>query len=200
MEMGRATKLTLGVDRYSGINTLVHTVSYALTDRIVSAIVTDPAKGRAYERGAVMAGTTEQGLKVWAYQGARDRERAIEGYVEQGGVLVASSLERGADFGGDVCRLMIVCKTPFPNLGDRRVAARARAGGRRDGDRWYATQTARSLVQMTGRGVRGRDDHAETVVLDRGFTRWWKDWNRLVPRYWAEAVEFVPAGMFLPGW
>lgn len=200
--MGDKVRLTLGVDKYAGMNTLVHTVSYALGERIVGAIVANPARGtqggsvRRGQQGPVMRGTTDQGLKVWTYGSASQRDDAMRGYESDGGVLVASSLERGADFHGDLCRLMIVCKLPFPNLGDRRVAARAKG---RDGNRWYALQTARALVQMTGRGVRGKDDWADTVVLDQGIAKWWKDWSGLMPRYWRDAVEWVPERVFLRG-
>lgn len=161
-------------------NVLVHTVSYKLSELVTREI-------RATARAT--------GRKVHTYTRAADREQAIEDFKLHGGVLVASSLERGVDLAGDLCRVQVICKVPFPNLGDRRVAARSRLPG---GERWYATQTARSLVQMTGRGVRNEQDHAVTVILDKGFMRWWSQWKSIMPAWWAEAVQIRPSSTYAP--
>lgn len=183
MTLTRNCRNTL--DKFAGANTLVHTVSYALSRAVVEGIAVSH-KNRMP--------CTNDGRIVWTYTSASDRDRAVAGFKDQGGVLVASSLERGIDLPGDLCRLQIVTKVPFPNLGDTRTAARMRASG---GSRWYALQTARSLVQMTGRGVRGMDDHADTVIFDTQFGRWWTQWGKtLMPKYWRDAMQTVPANQF----
>lgn len=55
-------------------------------------------------------------------------------------------------------------------------------------------ETARTVVQMTGRGVRGSEDWCVSYVLDRQFMRWWNgEGKRLLPRWWRDAmvVELV---------
>ena len=82
---------------------------------------------------------------------------------------------------------MIVCKVPYPYLGDKQVAARAYTAG---GNLWYQVATIRSLVQMTGRGVRHEDDHCATYLLDGQFMTLWQKSKSLFPKWWAEALDF----------
>lgn len=167
------------LDRHAGENTLIHTVSYQLTREIVDVV-------RDWRETRAVTHPDEDGVRVWWYDRAQDRDVVLEDFKRHGGVLIGPSLDRGVDLPGDLCRVQIVCKVPFPYLGDRRVAERARGEG---GSRWYATQTARTLVQMTGRGVRGADDWCVSYVLDKQFMRWWKnDGKRLLPRWWRDAM------------
>jgi len=170
------------LERHTGENVLVHTVSYKL-----NAEVCDVVRDWADTRWAVH----QEKVKVWTYDKASDRDDVLEDFKREGGVLVGPSLDRGVDLPGDLCRVQVLVKVPFPNLGDRQVAERARGEG---GSRWYAAETARTVVQMTGRGVRGGDDWCVSYVLDRQFMRWWNgEGKRLLPRWWRDAmvVELV---------
>lgn len=103
-------------------------------------------------------------------------------------------MDRGVDLPGDDCRVQIVCKVPYPYLGNRQIKERTRLPG---GQSWYTTQTARTIVQMTGRGVRSADDHAVTYVLDRQFGRWFGDAKKLLPKWWTDAVKVGKVREFL---
>jgi len=164
----------LGQDKYRGERVLVHAVSYALADAITQGL----------RRKGI-------GREVVTYRGAGEREQAIAKYRSvRGAVMVASSLDRGVDFKGDDCRCVIVAKVPFPYLGDPQVSKRMHQPG---GNEWYVVQTVRTVVQMTGRGVRSSDDWADTWVLDAQFgTNLWKKARRMFPKWWSSAVEFVP--------
>ena len=82
---------------------------------------------------------------------------------------------------------MVVAKCPFPSLGDSQVGARLHSSG---GQQWYSVETIRTLVQMTGRGVRNKDDWCLTYILDSGFTsNIWKKAKHLLPAWWVEAVD-----------
>jgi Rad3-related DNA helicase len=170
-------KLVKGIenilDIYPDTNTLIHTVSYPLMNQLVARL----------RQGA--------GRQVISYQHAGDRDLALRRFKDEpGGVIVAPSLDRGVDLPGDFCRVQIVAKVPFPYLGDRQVSERMRQP---DGNLWYAVQTARSLVQMTGRAVRGTDDWADTYVLDAQFGKWYARWGtRLLPKWWRDAITNRP--------
>jgi Rad3-related DNA helicase len=155
------------LQRHPGERTLVHSVSYALTQAIVRGV-----KGRP----------------VFSYRNSGEREHTIRTYLETpGAVLVAPSLDRGVDFKGDQCRVIIIAKVPYPYLGDKQVSARMNGPG---GKLWYAVQTVRSLVQMSGRGVRSKDDWCVTYILDSQFRkRVWKENKSLFPGWWREAVD-----------
>jgi len=165
------------LEKEGEVNTLVHTVSYPFTRWLAEELTgRHPASGKG----------TWRGRKVWWYTDARDRDTTIERFKEEGGVLLAPSADRGVDLPGDLCRCQIVTKIPYPSLGDKQVSARLRVPG---GQVWYAAQVARTLVQMTGRGVRFEGDQCRTWILDQQFGRWWSgDGKKLLPKWWKEAL------------
>lgn len=170
-------KLLAGVaeilDRYGDENILVHTVSYSLTKYLSESL-----RKEGKERW--------NGRAILAYTNARERDQAVEAFNRTGGVLLAPSLDRGLDLPDDLCRVVVVAKVPFPALGDRQVSERLRRPG---GQVWYGVQVARSLVQMTGRGVRHEEDWATTFILDKQFPRWYREAGRkLLPDWWIEAI------------
>jgi len=96
-------------------------------------------------------------------------------------------MDRGVDLAQEACRVVVVMKVPFPNLGDRQTSERLRMN---DGDAWYAVQTIRTLVQMTGRGVRSADDWCVSYILDRQFTHnTLRKHKFLLPVWWREALD-----------
>lgn len=147
---------------------LVHTVSYELTRFLVNHL---DATGRS----------------VHHYLDASTREQALADFRSQGGILLAPSMDRGVDFAHDDARVVIVPKVPFPNLSDRQISTRLHAPG---GQEWYNVQTVRTLVQMTGRGVRSAQDWASTYILDSQFKRIYGQNRKLFPSWWREAVRF----------
>ena len=57
------------------------------------------------------------------------------------------------------------------------------------GSGWYQTLTIRSLVQMTGRAMRSKDDWCETFILDKQFSdNILSRSKRLLPDWWQEAI------------
>jgi Rad3-related DNA helicase len=127
-----------------------------------------------------------KGRAILAYTNAQERDAAVEAFNRSGGVLLAPSLDRGLDLPDDLCRVVVVAKVPFPALGDRQVSERLRRPG---GQMWYGVQVARSLVQMTGRGVRHEEDWATTFILDKQFVKYYRSTGRkLLPDWWIEAL------------
>lgn len=158
--------------------TLIHSHSYALTDAIVQHLYNAFPPNRP--------------RKIITYKGAQDRVRAMREYREsEGSIMIAPSMDRGVDFPNDMCRVQIVAKMPMPYLGDTQVAARLHATG---GETWYAAQTARSLVQSTGRGVRHKDDWCLTYILDKSFFKFKKKNKGLLPEWWQDAIQVVKQG------
>ena len=150
---------------------LIHTVSYQLAEFLREQL-------------------TQTGRLLVTYANAAGKNQAVAKFRRtKNSVMLAPSLDRGVDFKDDDCRVVVVAKVPFPNLGDRQVSARLHAPG---GKMWYAVQTVRSLVQMTGRGVRSETDWCVTYILDRQFTsNVWKNNRKLFPAWWREAVDMT---------
>lgn len=126
-----------------------------------------------------------------------NRDQALAKYRQTpGAVLFAQSMDRGVDMKDDDCRVQIIAKVPFPNLGDAQVSRRTY--GSRSGQTWFNVQTVRTIVQMTGRGVRHINDHAVTYILDEMFTaKLYAANSRLFPRYWRDAIDrtFRPSAL-----
>ncbi len=155
------------MDRYPDERILVHTVSYDLAQYLYQHC-RDP-------RGRVLT-----------YRSAKERNDTLLRYRENpASVVLAPSFERGVDLKDDDCRVVVIAKVPYPYLGDKQVNARLHSPG---GPEWYHLQTIRSIVQMSGRGVRHDRDWADTYILDSQFYRLWKERRRWFPRWWAEAI------------
>lgn len=148
---------------------LVHAVSYELTQLLYDALLNKCDR------------------QVFAYKNTQERESAIDAYrATPGSVLIAPSLERGVDFAHDLCRVVVVAKVPYPYLGDPQVSARL--NDTPNGQTWYKVETVRSLVQMTGRGVRSKDDWATSYILDKSFINVMRRSEHLFPKWWADAL------------
>ena len=76
-------------------------------------------------------------------------------------VLLSPSMSEGVDLRDDCSRFQIICKIPYPYLGDKVVKKRMNKW-----PGWYPLQTAKSIVQAVGRSIRSVDDHAVTYILD----------------------------------
>ena len=162
-----AEALDVIAKRYPDQRILVHTVSYELA--------------------AYLAGTITARQRILVYTNSSERQRTLDIYrYTPGAILLASSFERGIDLPGEDCRAIVVCKIPYPTLGDKQINARLHSRG---GQLWYSVQTARSLVQMTGRGMRSVNDWCDSFILDRQFVNnVWKKNKNLLPAWWKEAL------------
>lgn len=148
---------------------LVHGVSYAFCEYLMDRLPPD---------------------RAITYRSASERDEAMRRYLDnKTGILVAPSMDRGIDLPDDDCRVQVICKLPFPNLGDKQISRRLY--GTRGGQRWYAIECVRSLVQMTGRAVRHKDDYAMTYILDKNFVSiLWAKNRSLLPTYLRDAIDW----------
>jgi Rad3-related DNA helicase len=162
------------LDRHPDDRVLVHTVSYDLARYLKDGLKEGQRFGRR---------------PIYIYNSSNEKADALRGYKrDKASVLFAASMDRGVDLPDDMCRVQVVAKVPYPNIKDRRINARMRSQG---GSAWYKMQTIRSLVQMTGRGVRSETDHAVTYILDDQFgENLWRNGRWLFPSWWAEALTF----------
>jgi len=172
-ENGEADKLAHAIVRvcelHPDVRILVHTVSYDLARYIIMRV-------------------RQHINRPWfTYNNASEREGALAAYrATDRSVIFAPSFDRGVDLKGDDCRVVIVAKMPKPYMGDERVKRRLYQS---DGDEWYAVQTIRTLVQMTGRGMRSADDHCTSYILDADFLEYQRRYHALLPRWWRACLN-----------
>ena len=76
-------------------------------------------------------------------------------------VLVSPSLTFGTDLNGDKGRFQIIVKAPYLPTKDKRIERLMN-----DDFNWYANKMLCSLIQSCGRGIRSKEDHCKTYILD----------------------------------
>ena len=76
-------------------------------------------------------------------------------------VLVSPSLGLGVDLKGDLARFQIIVKAAYLPLGDDRIKKMFNQD-----KQWYANKMLSNFIQQCGRGIRSKDDHCVTYVLD----------------------------------
>ena len=96
-------------------------------------------------------------------------------------VIVSPSMMEGLDLYDDFGRFQVICKIPFPFLGDPVVAKLLERS-----QRWYAWKTALTLVQAVGRCVRSKDDWAKTYILDESFGGFFMKWSSFFTNAFSE--------------
>jgi len=105
-------------------------------------------------------------------------------------VFVSPSSTRGVNLPDDLCRFIIIAKAPFQSLGDKLVSSRVHGTGG-FGKFWYRAMCAQDIMQASGRGVRHKDDHCVTYVIDKQAENIIVNNQRLFPKYWMQAVDYL---------
>lgn len=76
-------------------------------------------------------------------------------------VLVSPSMTHGVDLKDELARFQIIVKAPFLPLNSKRIMKLFKADAQ-----WYANKMLTTVIQAAGRGVRTKDDHCATYILD----------------------------------
>ena len=116
----------------------------------------------------------------------RQLEIVIKCYeVIPNSVLITTYLREGYDGRDERCRLIIIPKVPFPNIGDEVIKRRMKLN-----PKWYTIKTVNTLVQMIGRAVRSPTDYAEVYILDSQFKKLYNRAKQLFPDAVKEAIHW----------
>jgi len=99
-------------------------------------------------------------------------------------VLVSPSMTEGVDLKGDLSRFQIICKVPYPSLGDKLVRKRMNKW-----KWWYPLQTAKTIIQAIGRSVRSSEDYAITYILDSDWERFFSRNGNLFPESFKKTIQ-----------
>ena len=88
-------------------------------------------------------------------------------------VLLSPSMTEGVDLRDELSRFQVICKIPYPYLGDKLIRKKMNKW-----KWWYPLQTAKTIVQAVGRSIRSDSDQAVTYILDSDWEIFFKR-NRL---------------------
>lgn len=107
------------------------------------------------------------------FQDESNKDKIITKHIKSSEptVLVSPSMTEGVDLKDDLSRFQVICKLPFPYLGDQLVQKR-----KEKWDWWYSYETAKTLIQAMGRSIRNENDTAVTYILDEGWENFFR-WN-----------------------
>lgn len=97
-------------------------------------------------------------------------------------VLLSPSMMEGVDLFDDLSRFQIICKVPFPYLGDLVVKKRMEKNSF-----WYPYMTAKSIIQSLGRSIRNENDYAASYILDSD----WERFYRLNSRFFSKEFKSI---------
>lgn len=111
-----------------------------------------------------------------------NREKMLKKHLtsKQPTILISPSMTEGVDLKGKLSEFQILCKIPYPFLGDKVTKKKMNKW-----DWWYNTQTVRTIIQSLGRSIRNEFDTAVTYILD-------EDW-RIIK---SKSRDYFPADFF----
>ncbi len=100
-------------------------------------------------------------------------------------VFLSVKMEEALDLEGDLARWQVLCKAPYPNTRDSRVAARLEDGQWG----WYYRTALRTVIQGCGRVVRAPDDYGATYLADSSLLDLFERARTDMPDWFAEQVD-----------
>jgi len=148
---------------------LVHAHSYAIQDELES-LLADFGVGnrvRSHSRD-----DRDADLETWKASDDPD-------------VFLSVKMEEALDLKGDRCRWQVLCKAPFLNTSDSRVAHRLEQGQWA----WYYRAALRTVIQACGRVIRAPDDYGSTYIADQSLLDLFERARTDMPDWFSEQVD-----------
>jgi Rad3-related DNA helicase len=155
------------IERRQGVKGIIHTVSYERARHLLSR--------SRFASAMLLPGSSDNASVV---------ERFKRSDVSSSNILVSPSVHTGHDFAGDLARYQIIVKVPYPDTRFGLAAARAA-----EDEDWARRQAATTLVQMSGRIVRGPGDWGETLVIDDNILDLYTRHKYLFPQWFRSAFR-----------
>jgi Rad3-related DNA helicase len=117
---------------------------------------------------------------------SENREDVLRKHMssKKASVLLSPSMTEGVDLKEELSRFQIICKVPYPYLGDKLIKKKMHKW-----KWWYPFQTAKTIIQSAGRSVRSIDDKAVTYILDADWDKFYQKNNRLFPTDFQECLK-----------
>ncbi len=147
---------------------IIHAHSYDIQERLES-LLTDFGVGSRLQRHT--RETRDADLERWKASSDPD-------------VFLSVKMEEALDLKGDLARWQVICKAPFLNTGDSRVAHRLEAGQWA----WYYRTALQTVIQACGRVVRAPEDYGATYLADSSLLDVFERAETDMPAWFAEQV------------
>jgi Rad3-related DNA helicase len=108
--------------------------------------------------------------------------RELNDIIDTNITLIGPTLYEGVDFYDERCRINILSKVQFPNLGDKYTKLKMN-----EVPGWYEQETLNKFIQAYGRGVRHLNDSAVFIILDSNFGKFLN--SKYIPGWIKEAFQ-----------
>lgn len=145
----------------------------------------------SYQNSAAIINNAPSKLKrrLIGYDSSKNKHETIKRFKSsKNGIIVGPSLVEGVDFPGDLCRLIIIVKLPYPNLKSPLTNAK-----RQLFPLWYDATTSNTIIQNIGRGVRFQGDWCFTFILDGSFDYLYtKTYGQYAPEIQSRFIRITP--------
>jgi len=115
----------------------------------------------------------------------RDGQLAAWQRSDDPDLFLSVKMEEALDLEGDLCRWQLLCKAPYPNTNDSRVARRLEDGQWG----WYYRTALRTVIQACGRVVRAPDDYGTTYLGDQSLLELFDRARTDMPPWFEEQVD-----------
>jgi len=116
-----------------------------------------------------------------------DRDAALAAWLDSDrpDVFLAVTMEEALDLHGDLARWQVLCKAPYPNTNDARVARRLQD----DQWAWYYRTALTTVIQACGRVVRSAEDYGATYLADSSLLDLFERARGDLPPWFADQVD-----------
>ncbi len=104
-------------------------------------------------------------------------------------VLLSVKMEEALDLADDLARWQLLCKAPYPNTRDSRVARRLEDGQWG----WYYRTALRTVIQACGRVVRSPTDYGATYLADTSLLELFERAATDVPPWFQQQLDRMQA-------
>jgi ATP-dependent DNA helicase DinG len=117
---------------------------------------------------------------------SENREQVLNDHINSSDptVLISPSMMEGVDLANDASRFQIMCKVPFPHLGDQVIKKRME-----NNRSWYTYQTIKSIIQAMGRSIRNENDYAVSYILDSDWDYFFRLNKSMFPEEFKNAIK-----------
>jgi len=121
-----------------------------------------------------------RGSRYLVRESGVDNEQILQMHLQGDNdtVIVSPSMTHGVDLKDDLARFQIIVKAPFLPLSSKRIKKLFSMDSQ-----WYANKMLTTVIQATGRGVRSKDDHCVTYILDGNIVQSILDNANKLPKY-----------------
>lgn len=120
------------------------------------------------------------------FHGSENKNEALQNHFESESdtVIVSPSVGTGVSFDHEKSRFQIIAKIPYPSLASQKNKLR-----QKNNPDWYAWKTVCGLLQMTGRSIRSKTDHADTIIIDESFSDVLKYSSHYIPDWVQNSIK-----------